>query len=177
MTAATVVCCNMISLSQTWYGSAVRPGSARQGRQRRWRSYQARRSRAGKMADDDTHPGMTKAPWPVHGPRPIAAVVPAVVRTAFNRVSPGIAQLMESWSGMVGPALAEVTVPRRLMQGTLTIGCSGPVAMELQHLATELIGRINQYLGSPAVRHLRFLQTATAASPSRPNPRPSEAVK
>ena len=78
---------------------------------------------------------------------------------------------------MVGPALAEVTVPRRLTQGTLTIGCSGPVAMELQHLTTELIGRINQYLGSPAVRHLRFVQTVTAAAPSRSTPRPSEAVK
>ena len=48
------------------------PGSARQGRRRRWRSYHANNARAGKMpkeriSDDDTHPGMTKRlaprPW------------------------------------------------------------------------------------------------------------------
>src|SRR5437764_451864 len=37
----TVVCCSMISLSQTRYGSAVSPGNARQGNSRRWRSYRA----------------------------------------------------------------------------------------------------------------------------------------
>src|SRR5258708_25664872 len=36
----------MISDSQTRYGSAVAPPAARQGRTRRWRSYQARRSAA-----------------------------------------------------------------------------------------------------------------------------------
>src|ERR1700733_14142114 len=98
MTAATVVCCNMISLSQTWYGFAVSPVSARQGRRRRWRSYHASNARAGKMpreriSDDDTHPDMTKRLRAVHGPRPIAAVVPVVTRNAFNRAAPGVAQL------------------------------------------------------------------------------------
>src|SRR3954471_5173731 len=40
-TVATVVCCSMISLSQTRYGSGREPGAARQGRSRRWRSYHA----------------------------------------------------------------------------------------------------------------------------------------
>ena len=41
MTATTVVCCNMISLSQTRYGSATSPGNARHGIRRRLRSYQS----------------------------------------------------------------------------------------------------------------------------------------
>src|SRR5580698_10762203 len=172
MTAATVVCCNMISLSQTRYGSAVLPGSARQGRRRRWRSYQANNARAGKMpreriSDGNTHAGMTKLSRPVHGPRPIAAVVPVVTRNAFNRAAPGVAQLMEAWAGIVGPALAEVTTPRRLSQGTLTIGCSGPVAMELQHLSIEVLARINQYLGSQVARRLRFVQFTAVRAPVR----------
>ena len=65
---------------------------------------------------------------------------------------------MEAWSGIVGPILADMTVPRRLSQGTLTIGCSGPVAMELQHLSTELLNRVNQYLGAQTVHRLRFVQ-------------------
>ena len=122
------------------------------------------------FSDDDTHPGMTKVFRPVHGPRPIAAVVPVVARAAFRRAAPGAAQLVEAWPGIVGPALAEVTVPRRLSQGTLTIGCSGPVAMELQHLACEVLVRINQYLGSQSVRRLRFVQIGAgrAAVPTRP---------
>src|SRR6185312_6437635 len=98
------------------------------------------------MAEGDTHSGMTKVPRHVHGPRSIAAVVPMASRVAFTRAAPGTAQLIEAWSGIVGPALAIVTTPRRLAQGTLTIACSGPVATELQHLSLELIDRINRYL-------------------------------
>lgn len=130
-----------------------------------------------RITDDDTRSGMTKAARHVHGPRPIAALVPVVTRKAFNRAAPGIAQLMEVWAGIVGPFLAEVTCPRRLSQATLTIGCSGPVAMELQHLSVELIGRINQYLGSQAVRRLRFVQTTIVRPPvrvRRPVPPPAE---
>jgi hypothetical protein len=83
---------------------------------------------------------------------------------------------MEAWSGIVGPALAEITIPRRLARGTLTIACSGPVAMELQHLSAELIGRINQYLGSQAVQQLRFAQNFAGRAPPRPKPPANEAA-
>ena len=137
------------------------------------------------MTEDDTYSGMTKVPRPVHGPRkshfhgprPIASLVPVVARAAFGRATPGVGQLAEAWAGIVGSTLADATTPRRLSQGTLTIGCSGPVAMELQHLSGELIGRINQYLGSEAVRHLRFVQTLVARTPARSRPRPTEAVE
>jgi len=130
-----------------------------------------------RISDGDTHAGMTKLSRPVHGPRPIAAVVPVVTRNAFNRAAPGVAQLMEAWAGIVGPALADVTTPRRLSQGTLTIGCSGPVAMELQHLSTEVLSRINQYLGSHSVRRLRFVQITAVRAPVRPGPRPTAAAE
>jgi hypothetical protein len=84
---------------------------------------------------------------------------------------------MEAWSGIVGPALAEVTVPRRLGQGTLTIGCAGPVAMELQHLSNEVLGRINQYLGTQAVLRLRFVQITAARAPIQQRPHPTKAIE
>ena len=121
------------------------------------------------MADKEAHadvrpPDRGKAhmgkDWrPVHGPRPIAALIPVVTRAAFRHRMPGAYQLLEAWSGIVGPELAAVTMPRRLFRQTLTIHCLGPVAMELQHVSNELIGRINQYLGSQGVQRLRFLQT------------------
>jgi hypothetical protein len=129
------------------------------------------------MVDDDTHSGMAKVWRPVHGPRPIATLVPVVARAAFTRAAPGVVQLMEAWTGMVGPDMAAATTPRRLSQGTLTIGCSGPVAMELQHLSTELIGRINQYLGSQVVRRLRLVQTAAIQTRIQSTQRPTKAVE
>jgi hypothetical protein len=104
-------------------------------------------------------------------------VVPVVTRNAFNRSAPGVAVLIEAWAGIVGPALADVTTPRRLSQGTLTIGCSGPVAMELQHLSIEVLVRINQYLGSRAVRRLRFVQIAVVRAPAHPRPRATAALE
>jgi hypothetical protein len=104
----------------------------------------------------------------------MADLVPAVARNAFKRSAPGIFQLLEAWPGIVGPALATVTMPRSLTQGTLAISCSGPVAMELQHFSTELIQRINQYAGSTIVRRLRLLQTTSVqplATPKRSTPR------
>jgi hypothetical protein len=126
---------------------------------------------------DDTYPDMTKVSRSVHGPRSIAGLVPVVARSAFNRSAPGIARLVENWAGIVGPVLAEATVPRQLAQRTLTIGCSGPVAMELQHLTGELIGRVNQYFGSQTVHRLRFLQTAAPRTGHRPKPHLTEAAR
>src|SRR5947209_95459 len=140
MTAVTVVCCSMTSLSQTRYGSAVVPGSARQGSRRRWRSYQpSSAAAAGAMTADDTRSGMPAGQRHVYGPRALGALVPAVTRAAFRRRAPATAQVLTDWAAIVGPALADVTLPRRLQGGTLSISCAGPIAMELQHLTTELL--------------------------------------
>jgi hypothetical protein len=49
--------------------------------------------------------------------------------------------------------------------------------MELQHLSTELIGRINQYLGAQTVHRLRFIQMGAAQTPSRPRPQHTKSVE
>ena len=109
----------------------------------------------------------------VYGPRPVGALVPGLTRAAFRRRAPGTAQVLADWESIVGPALAAVTLPRRLTAGALTIACSGPIAMELQHLSGELIARINTALGAGVVSGLRFVQTGHAAPPAAAAPRPS----
>jgi hypothetical protein len=98
-------------------------------------------------------------------PLPLSSLVPAITRPAFRKRSPAGAQLLADWATIVGPALAAVTSPLRLTAGTLTLACAGPVAMELQHLAPELIARINAQLGKVAVERLRFVQQAPAGGP------------
>ena len=123
------------------------------------------------MAESDTRKDMPPGERYVYGPRAVAALLPGVTRPAFRRRSPAGAQIMADWPAIVGPALAAVSAPRGLSSGTLTIACSGPIALELAHLADELRGRINGHLGREAVRRLRFVQT----SPLPPSGHPAAA--
>ena len=104
----------------------------------------------------------------VWGPRSVGSVLPTLLRPAFRRRSPASAQLLTDWPAIVGPALAAVTEPRRLSGTTLTVACTGPVAMELQHMTGELLARINGHLGRIVVERLRFAQDV--AAPAVPPP-------
>src|SRR4051794_7164200 len=122
------------------------------------------------MAKDSPDPAnSTRSPY---GPRPLGALLPALTRPIFRRKSPGGATLMAEWPSVIGPALAGITTPKRLSAGTLTIGCSGPVAMGLSHLAPQLIDRINAHLGRTVVERLRFVQQAGAAPAAAAAPLP-----
>lgn len=105
------------------------------------------------------------------GPRPVGALVPGLVRPAFRTRSPATAQVLADWEAIVGPAIAAVTTPRKLFAGSLAIACSGPMALELQHLSEQLIARINAHLGRVTVTRLRFTQDQ-AAPTTLPRPRP-----
>jgi hypothetical protein len=110
-------------------------------------------------ASDDRH---------IFGPRSLSAVLPTLVRPILRKRAPGIASLIADWDAVIGPALAEVTVPRKLAAGTLTIACAGPVAMELQYLAPQLLARINGYMAGSPVARLRFVQDMRPPPPLSP---------
>ena len=124
---------------------------------------------AGGAADAARHP---------YGPRSIGALVPGITRPAFKKRSPAGAQVMADWPSIIGPELSAVTVPRRLIGGTLTLACSGPMAMELQHRSGQVIERVNSHLGRVLVERLRFVQDPTPPAPPLPPPprRPTAAV-
>ncbi len=94
------------------------------------------------------------------GPRSIGSLLPAVTRPAFRSRSGNAAQIMADWPVIVGPALAAISAPRQLNRSTLTLACSGPVALELQHLAGQLAERINAHYGRTMVEQFRFVQAA-----------------
>jgi len=109
-----------------------------------------------------------------YGPRPLAALLPPIVRPVLKKRAPATAALIADWEAIVGPELSRATTPRKLFAGTLTIGCAGPVALELQHLSGALMERINRHLGQLTVTSLRFHQEATrrisipASKPPKP---------
>ena len=102
----------------------------------------------------------------VYGPRPLAALLPAVTRTALRGRHAAATALRLDWAEIVGPQLAAETAPQRLASGTLTIACSGPIALELQHLSAALSERVNRHLGRDAVQRLRFVQMPPASLPA-----------
>jgi hypothetical protein len=95
--------------------------------------------------------------------RGLAELVPGLTRAAYKKRSPAGALLMSDWASIVGPRLAQETEPKRLSGTQLTIACAGPMAMELQHLSTTLIERINTHAGRRLVERLRFVQEPVAA--------------
>jgi hypothetical protein len=99
---------------------------------------------------------------------PLAQLVPVVTKAAFKKRSPVGAALMVNWTAVVGPTLAADTEPRRLYRGQLTISCSGPMALELQHLQAALIDRINNHAGAKLVDRLRFVQDHFPSKPHAP---------
>ncbi len=107
----------------------------------------------------------------IYGPRQLAAIMPAVVRSAFRRRSPGAAHVLAEWEAIAGPAIAATSRPRRLFAGTLSISISSANALELQHYSSTLIDRINTHLGHRAVSRIRFVQDFSAAPSPPPPPR------
>lgn len=124
---------------------------------------------------------MTNDRRPVHGPgrswgpRTLGALLPAIVKPALHSRNAASAQLVADWDAIVGPAHAATTRPRRLSAGTLTLACAGPAALELQHVADLLIGRINTHYGRQLVSRLRFVQDDTALGDRTPPRRPPAA--
>ena len=104
---------------------------------------------------DDNTPGFGRRAYAARG---LAELVPGLTRAAYRKKSPAGALLMSEWAAIVGPRLAVETEPRRLSGTTLTVACSGPVAMELQHVAGVVIERINTHAGRRLVERLRFVQ-------------------
>ncbi len=98
----------------------------------------------------------------VFGPRALGTILPPLVKPAFRKRAPATAQLLADWEMIVGPAIGQVTTPRKLFQATLAIACTGPIAMELQHMAPTLIARINAHMGQTTVTRLRFVQDHVA---------------
>jgi len=118
-----------------------------------------------------TKPGMAKpedADKRSYGMRSVSALVPKIARPVFQKRAPASAQLLADWDSIVGPELAAVSYAKRFAAGTLTIACTGVVALELQHRADLLRARINGALGRTLVERLRFAQEAPRAAATAP---------
>ena len=99
-----------------------------------------------------------------YAPRGIAGLLAPVVRPAFTRRAPAAAALLADWPNLAGAELAVRAAPVKFAGGTLMLACEGPAALELQHMAPDIIARLNLALGCRMVERLRFVQQATGVA-------------
>lgn len=124
----------------------------------------------------------TKAPQPAprrNGVRDVGSLLPDVGGVAFRRFGFVQSTLLARWRDVVGPVYARWSVPESLKfprgektGGTLTIRVEGPFSLQLQHVAPQLLDRVNQILGHNAVARLRLVQGEVPKTPVRDAPPP-----
>ncbi|MBI3516153.1 MAG: DUF721 domain-containing protein [Proteobacteria bacterium] len=122
------------------------------------------------------------------GLRAIARELPDVTKSALARRGFAAARVIADWPEIVGPELAEASVPERVVRGhgaesaTLVVRVRPAAALELQHWEPQLIERLNGYFGFRAVGRIRLVQGPVAARtrrarPSPPAPSPADAAE
>ena len=98
------------------------------------------------------------------GPRPAAALLPKVTRTALRRRGFVEAEVITRWQSIVGATLAAHCLPEKLVfprsdgGGVLHLRVASAAAPEIQHLTPLILDRINTFYGYLAVERLRLNQ-------------------
>ena len=109
--------------------------------------------------------------------RPIAADLPRLIGKPLGKRGFGEGGLVAEWAAVAGAEIARYTAPLKLSfprgsrhDGTLTLRTTSAFATELQHIAPQLLERINAYLGYGAIARLKIEQGRLPPRPRRAKP-------
>ena len=118
--------------------------------------------------------------------RQVAELLPAVGGAAFKRFGFVQSSIVSRWPEIVGERFAQASAPESIrfppgsrQDGVLTVTVRGAHAPMMQHVAPELIERVNRFFGYAAVARIQIRQGDVArAMPrverARPAPAPPE---
>ena len=116
-------------------------------------------------------------------PRQVGELVSRVLDPVLEKRAGISASLLQSWDEVVGSRLAGATRPHKVQwprraseddpfePATLTIAADPSVAFILQHETSEVIARVNAFLGFAAIARIRIVQKPVGQP--GPAPRPS----
>jgi hypothetical protein len=119
-----------------------------------------------------------------YGTPHVSKVLGRITGRTMNRRGFSDSRMLENWSAIVGPQLAAMSQPVRLSRrksgrdgedtagGVLTVKAEGAIALEIQHLAPQIIDRLNSYYGHAAISRLNIIQGPVTITPSPLNPPP-----
>lgn len=124
---------------------------------------------------------------PRGGVRAVADLLPDIGAAAFRRFGFVQSSIVSRWAEIVGERYARVSSPESIRfphgqraEGVLTLAVEGAHGPMMQHIAPEIIERVNRFFGYPAVAKVAFRQGEVrraprrAAAPAEPAPVPAE---
>jgi hypothetical protein len=95
----------------------------------------------------------------------VSTSLPGIAAPALRKRGFAQARLITEWPAIVGEMLARETVPQKLVfqrgsktDAVLHLRVASGFALELQHIAPQIIDRINGFFGFRAVADLRYQQ-------------------
>jgi hypothetical protein len=93
--------------------------------------------------------------------RPVSELLPDVGRAAFRKFGFVQHSVVSRWGEIVGERYARVSIPESIRfpqgkraEGVLSLVVSGAHAPMMQHIAPEIVERVNRFFGYPAVARL-----------------------
>ena len=99
----------------------------------------------------------------------LSALTSPIARSALGKRFAALGGLLENWPHIVGPALAERTLPEKLDfprgrrdGGVLHLRVPPADALEIQHDTPRILERLNGHFGYRAVERLRLVQVPPA---------------
>jgi hypothetical protein len=113
-------------------------------------------------------------------PRPLADFLKPALGEAFAKQGFTSAELVTRWADIIGADIAKHCEPLKIQwprnadpsatePATLVLRVEGPTALEIQHLSSVILQRVNQFFGWQAVGRLALRQ-APLARRERPPP-------
>jgi hypothetical protein len=105
--------------------------------------------------------------------RPLADLTNPLLAGSFARQGFASAELVTRWPDIVGAEIAQHAEPLKMQwprtpdgetpePGTLMLRVEGPAAIEIQHLAPQILERVNRFFGFQAVGRLTIRQAPLA---------------
>ncbi len=100
----------------------------------------------------------------------VSDIVTAIIDPVLRKRAGMSVSLIQSWEEIAGERLAETTRPEKINwprrasdddpfePATLVVACEGFAAIALQHETSELIARVNAFLGFAAIGRIRIVQ-------------------
>jgi hypothetical protein len=105
-------------------------------------------------------------------PQTLAESLRRLTRGPFAKQGFARQEIITRWPTIVGTLLAAKSCPERITRsrdalsgGTLQIRAESGFALELQHLAPQVIERINAYFGFAAIERLTIVQGPVPSAP------------
>jgi hypothetical protein len=120
-------------------------------------------------------------------PRPLSQLLHKTLGDAFAKQGFASTELVTRWTEIVGAEIAAHSEPEKIQwprpfegrsaePGTLVLKVEGPAAIEIQHLSTVVLERVNRFFGWQAVGALRLRQAPIRRDAREPLPAPDLAA-